>query len=192
MKTLKLTDEQYETIKKITELRKTMDRRCTHLPFYSVQTRVEEFRGVESGYSDHCGIHDDEGKCLIENREDFLNTIGYGEEDLKDCDKDYLDNLEILDFNSLDSIVELLNKDPETNEDRESMIYDVYYFDYRYEDRSYFLTEQEALEYCKYQKHNLCHPRTYAYHAGYANQGFFPKLLKIFDELKLEDESNED
>ena len=188
MKTIELTNKQYKVIKKITELRKTMDTRSTCMPIYSVQTRVEEFRGIESGYSDHCGIHDDEGTCLIENREDFLNTIGYCEEDILILDDEYLKALEYLNFEGpLDDIVELLNKDPETNEDQENMIYDVYYFDYRYEDKAYFLTEQEALDYCKYQKHNLCHPRTYAHHLGYANQGYFPKLLDIFDKLVLEE-----
>lgn len=186
MKTLELTDEQYKVIKSIVNQRKVMDRRCTNLPFYTAQTRVEEFRGVESGYSDHCGIHDSESKCLIENLEDFLDTIGRESDEMEKFNDNYLIMLQGLDYNDLDEVCSLLNTDPDTGE-YSGEEYEVYYFDYRYEDRAWFLTEKEALDYCKYQSHNLCHPRTYCYTTGYANCGTFPKLLEMFDTLKLED-----
>lgn len=43
--------------------------------------------------------------------------------------------------------------------------------EYHYEPVAVFFILAEAERYMEYQKHNLCHPRTYTYSPGYANYG---------------------
>lgn len=45
--------------------------------------------------------------------------------------------------------------------------------EYYYEPVAYFFILAEAKRYMEYQGHNLCHPRTYTYSPGYANNGDF-------------------
>lgn len=53
---------------------------------------------------------------------------------------------------------------------------------YAWETVAYFLTEEDAKEYQKYQAHNLGITRLYVISPGYDNRGILAELLEALDE----------
>lgn len=179
--TIELTEEQGIMMKELIEKRKTMDRRCTHLPFYSVQTK--ESRPVMEGYGEDeiIIVHSEEGDEVdYSSRESILELA-----DNYDMANEEMEELiEEIDLTDVENVTEFLNEHFKSE-------YGHYYsvpIEYYYKDVAFFLTEQEAFSYCKYQSHNLCEPRTYGHSTGYANKGYFPSFLDMLDKIEVKED----
>lgn len=153
----------------------------------SVEEAVQANR--EDDFDDECDCEeedfDEDGECQCLYQEDkrykFLtykeaydadSIIGYDREPYVIAEED--DYLEAYNLNSL----------IKTN------------IGYYYEDIAYFFILEEAKRYMKYQKHNLCNPRTYTMSPGYSNCGdfipFWNLLNSVGTQLLKEEDTKDD
>lgn len=87
MKTIEITDEQYEFLKEAQQLLKTQDNRCTRDPFYCIMKK-ERVYGLSYEYaSDYVWIYDDYQFESID--ELFIDVFASYEDELKQYIKDY-------------------------------------------------------------------------------------------------------
>jgi len=189
MKSIQVTDEQYEMMKELSNLRKTQDNRATRDPIWLVQTERSRVCNEEYTYGEKTAwvIVDEGGNELCSSLWSMENNIEgvknhIDGEDLLEELKDEVKQIEAL--NEVDDIWNIVESLPDL---------DLRYvcIEYYYETIATFLTDQEAKAYIKYQSHNLTNPRTYVDYVGYSNRGYLPKLMNMLLDLKFGGEKND-
>jgi hypothetical protein len=169
----------YDLLLELIEQRKNSDNCSTTYPIWLVQTKFRQY--VREGHGNHVAWITPDGDTVVssewddnEIKESMEKLIG--ELDYKEDDLDY-DDIKFM-------------KDKLAENEFEFLWYELYaaLFDlncaeYVYENKTvaYFLSEKEAQEYLKYQKHNLCDGRIYVDNIGYNNNGLTADLLKEID-----------
>ena len=187
MKTIEVTDEQYEVLKELCHERKTQDNRCTADPIWVVQTKKHRIINPEFSCTGETAtaFYGDEGDIFhAEEFDEFKSEIHDYIFVEHECE-DYTDE-EIESFNECSDFWDLeywFDKFKKEHDFEEHCWVDIEYY---YEDVAYFLTDKEAKDYCKYQSHNMNEPRSYVKYCGYANQGYLPKLLDMLKTLEVE------
>lgn len=210
MKSIEVSEEQFEWLKRLQKEYFTQDTRCTKTPIYLVQTRTEY------GADGNCSY---DGVCLLDDSDEVTTLMKWINSSEHRRGEDILSNeerLEIIEEYIFDSknlykgkdgkeneIKELEQKineyiedyspdvdDPEEIKEMIEYLVDgvelrIWYFQYIWDTRAVCLTEQEAFEYKERQKHNLGVSRTYAASPGYANYGHFPKIHELIRDLSL-------
>ena len=168
MKTIEVTDEQFELMQEFQRLLKTQDNRCTRAPFYVVHEKKKQW-GMDLEFSDNMAwcfdtdtYDDDELKeYIIENYPE--ETLKYAaeddmyeveeSEDLDEYEKasEYIESLDMWDF---EDFVKAILKDA----------YKVYW-EYKTEVASncFSFFEKDSYEHINLNGHNLSQPSTYAY-----------------------------
>ena len=192
MKTIDVTDEQYEMMKELCRLRQTQDNRATANPIWFVQTLKS--RPCDPEYGECVYILTYDGDDEFEPTDDIEKfKIRFQEWVKTDLEReiDWNDDnkYNYTSFNSINYWYELedwiehfrhieLNDAP------------LYFLsiEYYYENVATFLTDEKAQHYLEYQAHNLNNPRTFVDYTGYANYGYLPKLLDMLKELKFKEE----
>lgn len=187
MKSLKLTDEQYEMLKNLCHERKTQDNRCTASPIWAVQTQRYRVCDPEYSNGETALVILTEDYDPLAKSDDFQELKSEFSEYLEEYYEDgEIDEDEWDEFNQLDDLWGLENFIDDLDR-KHNLKFHIHTIEYYYEDEAWFLTDVEAKEYLKYQSHNLTNPRTYVYHTGYSNCGYLPKLLDMFLKLEFED-----
>jgi hypothetical protein len=154
MKTIEVTDEQYEFLKEAKNLLATQDNRCTRDPLYCIMEKTKVY-GFDSDYSsNYCWIWDD--SILAENTNEIFQKI------LEYTDEEALIDLweNKLGFDPADSgdeVIKGLNDEIDNNyilDDwlSEKNIYKVWYNEKTelcQHSNIFSIFEKDALEYCE-------------------------------------------
>lgn len=173
----------------------------TYCPIHLVQTRRE--RIVDSCYSDYDTIsYYDENSCesyetieeLVKAHLDSLDLI-YDKANLDPEDDDAKVDIEFFTFDEAYKEDHIIGTDGEehviTNKEDYMIAYGLdpteitkHFGEYYYETVAYFFVLEEAKKYMnEYQRHNLCHPRTYTVSPGYGNYGDFVPFWNLLNSI---------
>ena len=169
---------------------KTQDNRGTATPIFIVQSK----RWAPTS-EDYCEreilLTDCEGSYLTIERikdgcmDDTLESL-YDYEEYSHVTQEDIDKFKEL--NSLDEVINFIEElGIEKYFERLEKVFEVSYW----EDIAYFLTEEEAIDYTKYQAHNLGKCRTYAKYVGYSNRSSLQQFLKLIHENNIFEEIKE-
>lgn len=160
MKTIEITDEQYEFLKEAKELLKTQDNRCTRDPIYCIMEKKRIY-GYEPDYaSDFIWVWDDEE--IADNTNNIFQQIldYYDEETI-------LDLWESLDRDNapIDEIIKKLNEELDSGWEYQiedflegKNIKKVYYrenYELSQQTKIFSLFEKDAKEYVESKKSNV-------------------------------------
>lgn len=173
----------------------------TYCPIHLVQTRKE--RVVDSDYNDYDTIsYYDQDSCesydsvedLVRAHLDSLDII-YDKSDLDPEDEDAKVDVELYTYDEAYKKDHIIGVDGEEHVIADDDDYITAYgldhtkvnkcfAEYYYETVAYFFILEEAKNYMnEYQRHNLCHPRTYTVSPGYANYGEFVPFWNLLNSI---------
>lgn len=183
MKTIEVSDEQYDFLKEVKELLATQNNRCTCDPLYCIMEK-KRIHGLDSDFSsDFVWTHD--GEYLCENSNDVFTY-------LKDCfeDNTLIDLYENCGFEvgkSFDEVIEVLNEETDVNyliDDwlKENNIYKTYYKDETELSQSsniFSIFEKDAIEYVESRGGRSTQLHDYAVSTWRAK-----RMCKLIDLLK--------
>jgi hypothetical protein len=185
--TIKLTDQQVNFLKLFAKNHypDAPDNLATHNPMHMVQTRRLRLTTEDEAHKTIYRLKDVYGDYdEIESVEDLITAYW----------KDRECPIEIISYDDAYKLDEFFGVDDEEHVicDEETYLnaygvsddeYDVCHYEYYYEDVAFFFILEEAKKYIEYQGHNLTHPRTYTYGAGYANKGEYHHFWQLLYDL---------
>ncbi len=185
MKQINVTEEQYEMLKELSNLIKTQDNFGSENPIYVAQSR--KMMPVYDG-CDGAGF-----TIVNSNDSECSRSFEYKILDGNEIYEEIVEFLEDRDFDKDDIVQKIEDSKWDVNTHPHWVLEEItdekwerYEFDFTWETKAYFLTEQECKRYLKYQSHNLNSGRMYVDYVGYANYGYIPKLQQLLKELEVE------
>lgn len=181
---IKLDKKIFEILNYWNTKLKTQNNRGTATPIFVVQSKYwaptsEDYCEREILLTDYEGSYLTIERIKDGYMDDTLESL-YDYEEYSHVTQEDIEKFKELD--SLDEVIDFI-KELGIDEYFENLekIYEVSYW----ENVAYFLTEEEAIDYTKYQAHNLGECRTYAEYPGYSNCSSLQQFLKLIHENNI-------
>ena len=191
MKTIEVSDEDYDFLKECVNLLHTQDTRSTRNPIYTIHKQQKVY-GIDEDYTtDYVYVTDDGVEFdSLESIFDWLVDNGYDDELLDFYNEHSEDTLEELTEKNKDEVKEFFVDEFDTADWLADKL-DIRLVYYRVEEQQetdgtcFSFFEKDAFEHLEMNRHNIHGEKIYTYADSLFRSPRMEKLLEFLKELKL-------